>query len=223
MIASMLFALALFASYDVPLPYGYAIHKEALKAGVSPFDVGSILMAESKSRRYRASSRGRYGPTKNTRRAEMGLFQIAPSYWPKKCGIARAELLEPFKNIRCAVVVIRTNQDASGAKRRRLGLRWAERFDELSRDPRKLEALITINRGLDWRTHYRCHPKHRTSAGCARSVRRVVRMQRRLHDAWSRRHTLPFWLVVVAKSGRLLVRSLGVSWLGAFGAPRVSR
>lgn len=220
MIAPLMFALALFAAYDVPIPYGYAIHKEALKRGVSPFDVGAILMGESKGRRYLAGSTGRYGATAGTRRAERGLFQIAPGYWPKKCGIARDELFEPFKNIACAVVVIATNQDASGLKRRRRGLRWAERFDEYAADPHKLEGLIRINRGLDWRTHYRCHPRHRTSVGCARSVKRVVRMQRRLNASWNRRHTLPFWLVIAAKSGKLLVRTLGVSWLGAFGGTR---
>jgi len=214
-LTALWFALSLFASYDVPLPYGLAVYEYALAedsgegGGLSPFDLGALLMAENRGKRYMATTVGRYGSTAGTKRAERGLFQLVP-YWAKKCGISRADLFDAYENIKCAAHAVRHMQDRAGARKQRPRWSWRTRFGEYASQPKTLEDFLTIgNRARpDWRTHYRCHPKHRASVGCSRSVRRVLRMQRRLHKAWSKRHTAVFWFVVASKGGKLLVTTL---------------
>lgn len=234
MISALLFSATLWLAYDVPLPYGYAVHRAALSEGVNPFDVGALLMAENKSRKFRPWTVGRYGATAGTPRAERGLFQLAP-YWASECGVKRADLFDPFVNIHCAVVAVRKMQDKTtsrgGFKRRkrrareiREGWGWADRFDEHAGDFEALEAFVSISLASrpDWRTHYRCHPKHRASPGCKRSVARVVRLQRMLHRTWDKRGEARFWIVLAGRLGPALVRSLPALWYRA-ASPKTGR
>ena len=65
---------------DVPLHYGVATYLAARHHGLDPFEVGAILLAENRDRRYDPKQRGRYNGG-----GEIGLYQLK-KVWAAEAG-----------------------------------------------------------------------------------------------------------------------------------------
>lgn len=187
---AFIFALALYGAYEVPPLYGVEVYHAAERHGLNPFELGALLMAENKSRRYDPATVGRHGAG-----GELGLFQLQPYPWARHCGIAPRDLKQPLTNIDCAARVARHMQEKSGVQVDHPFWRDAlAQGDDLAL--RKGMRRKTRD-GLEWQTRYRCHPKARATPACAASVARVLRMHDLLLKTYAQRATLAFWASVV--------------------------
>lgn len=157
-VKAFIFALHLFSLGDVPLPYGYETYLSAERHNVPPEELGALLLAENRSRRYHPLTVGLAG-----KGGERGLFQLDPNSWTGFCGITKEELFDPFKNIDCAAKVVKEIKEEHKKNCRKK----SKHIGEWLSDP-------------DWRTHYRCAwgRKARNSVNCIKSVNRVLRKER---------------------------------------------
>lgn len=197
---ALIFALALANAYDVPVPYGVAVYEQAMTAGVNPFDMGSLLMAENKSRKYDPKTIGRHGAG-----GELGLYQLQPYPWSRVCDIEPADLKVASKNIACAAVVVRHMQESAGVNTTHPVWRMAIAFDDS-------EMLYAVTRrktrtGIDWQASYRCHPQARTTANCRASINRVHMMYRLLVDTYAQKRTFGFWFKIALTAPTILTRA----------------
>lgn len=194
---AIIFSLALMHAYDVPMPYGVAVYEQALAHNVNPFDLGALLMAENKSRRYDPATVGKHGAG-----GELGLFQLQPHPWSRVCGIAPSDLKDAAQNIRCAAVVVNHMQVKAGVQVDHPI--WRDGLE--AGDMTALRKVIRrkTRDGLDWQTRYRCHPKSRAAPACAASVARVHMMHDLLLKTYAQRASAAFWLATFAQAPRII-------------------
>jgi hypothetical protein len=185
--------LALYSAYEVPPVYGVEVYEAAERHGVNPFELGALLMAENKSRRYDPATVGRHGAG-----GELGLFQLHPYPWARFCGVPAADLKRPRVNIDCAARVARHMQEKAGVDVEHPFWRDAiAAGDDLAL--RKGMRRKTRD-GLEWQTRYRCHPRARATPACATSVNRVLMMHDLLLKTYAHRGAWVFWSHVISRA-----------------------
>ena len=172
---------------EVPLEYGTQVYQAAVHHNVDPVEMGALLLAENKSRKYNPETVGRYG-----KGGEAGLFQLV-KVWGKeatrRCSFTKSryqdqdlpdcrviprevtvhyqcedddedclDLFDASINIEAAAIAIKYMQTQHAKHHQRKGGDW------------------------DWRTHYRCGPSQnaRYSRRCQKSVGRVIKWERRV-------------------------------------------
>lgn len=196
-IKAIIFAVAAFNAYDVPLAYGHRVFIASIQEGVNPLQAISLLAAENQAKKYDPSTVGKYNGG-----GELGLFQLQPYPWAKFCGIHKDELKHPMKNIDCAVKVIKKLQQESGVQTDHLV--W---LNPLMEDDFKKLSEIKNRRtrdGLPWQTRYRCTPKSRSSVNCHSQVNKVFKMYDIFLNEYSNYDTSEFWLRAWDKKKLLL-------------------
>lgn len=169
---------------EVPLEYGVQVYQASQHHGVDPAEMGALLLAENRGRRYDPTTVGRYG-----KGGEAGLFQLVGTWAneaEKRCSFEkeRYEGLEP-----CLVIPedaeVHYECDEEGC---------LDLFDAEVNIEAAVIAVVYMKysheegheegEDADWRTHYRCSNEGsaRQSKGCLNSVKRVLVWEDRLRD-----------------------------------------
>jgi len=201
---ALVFSLALAHAYDVPVPYGVAVYDAAMTHDVNPFEMGALLMAENRSRRYAPDKVGTHNGG-----GELGLYQLQPYPWAKFCGLKPADLQDARANIDCAAQVSRHMMEGAGVDVDHPFWRDALAAGD---DAALLKGMRRKTKHkLDWQVAYRCAPSARTSKNCEWSVKRVLAMHRALLKAYESRVTPAFWVATVLNAPVLLQRAVAAA------------
>jgi hypothetical protein len=178
--AALIFAIALWHTGDVPISYGLATHSAAVRHGVEPLDLGSLLLAENRGRVYDPSQIGRYGDV-----GELGLYQLAP-VWSRHCGVSRRDLLDAWINIDCAARAAAEMQ------------RWHDRYCWRYQEHSWVVHYRCAASESAWSSQ-RCG----WSVGRVRKAREVLERNVSLTGSWTWiRATATGWPLMVARSVR---------------------